>query len=113
MACTLGERYTPTDLQTLTGASKSALQRLVCDLAIGFLYSRRPNVFGPPPKQFEMAIKTLDQLNAGRLVFGLVENQAAGKLSDRIERAAGVESRGMITTEMERFFGRRNNRLHG
>src|SRR5215475_13456156 len=47
-ACVAGNRYLPSDLQNLTGASQGFLKMLTCDLAMGRLVLRRPTKDGIP-----------------------------------------------------------------
>lgn len=79
-ACAVGKRYTPTDLQALTGAGAEGLKKLVCDLAFWMLRQRRqPGASDPrmvPGAQ--QAAETLAALRKGEQVFPFEEAAAAG-----------------------------------
>lgn len=113
-ACTVGERYTPDDLGTLTGVSLQLLKRLVCDLTIGLLFLARPDRKGEPPKVYLTALETLDDLSSGAKIFGFIEaRQAGAPVRVDVETAADVERRNDLTIVAQRFFGRRVDRLNG
>jgi hypothetical protein len=95
------------DLASLIGASASTLQKLVADLAFGFLFERRPNPGVEPPISYQLAIATLDQLRDGELVFGLVETMAAGHSSHLTENAWNAAGRNLSSFVARRYFGRR------
>lgn len=109
-ACSVGNRYTPADLLTLTGNGAAFLTRLNCDLAIGLLFQRRPDK-GDPPKQVETAWRLLDALEAGHMVFGLLEAAEAGQPTDVVETSQDVYNRNGVAVQMSKYFGRRVNTL--
>lgn len=77
-----GGRYTLDDLQNLTGQDAALLQRLVCDLAYGLLVRRRgytgAELTSLAP-DYDQAMKVLEQLANGELVFNVAEVILAGK----------------------------------
>jgi phage gp36-like protein len=108
MACYRGEKYTPTDLESLTGASQAALKGLVCDLAFYHLAKRRI----PEPEKvsgYKEARETLASLIKGDLVFGIQESARAGQMStiDISARSDGISNR--PTEVFSRFFGNRSD----
>lgn len=116
LACTVGNRYTPavlTQIATTANNSQGVLKRLTCDLAMGYLFLRRPDRKGEPPAAFRAALETLKSLRTGEYVFGILENQNAGNLGIETETAQVVEDRDGIVVEASRYFSTRNNRLHG
>jgi hypothetical protein len=112
-AVTTGGQYTAADLNALTGMSQSLLKRLVCDLAMGMLWLARPDREGQTPKSFEVALEILESIRKGEKAFGLLEQQAASRLDTEVESERYVTGRHGIVVEAQRFFSRRNNRLHG
>jgi hypothetical protein len=112
MATMVGARYGPADLAALTGAGAAFLKRLVCDIAIGMLYQRRPHL-GEPPAQYTLAMEVLDKLSEGTAVFGLLESQEAGILSDLVEKSADVEYRYLSSVIARRWVGVRGKELNG
>ncbi len=78
--CLIGRRYTPTDLQALTGASLEMLKKLTADLAFWILCQRRqPGT--ADPKNVAGAMEALEMLKAlrdGEQIFGFEESATAG-----------------------------------
>jgi hypothetical protein len=83
-ACTHGQKYQPTDLATLTGASAAHLQRMTAGLAFGSLMERRQPAAADRAKVAAVgeADKLLERLRLGEHVFGMVENQNAAERMD-------------------------------
>lgn len=69
-----GGRYTPADLEALTGNSRQHLKRINCDIAMCYLLERRVD-YDPDRAQAqrELAEKYLEQLRKGVNVFGIDE----------------------------------------
>lgn len=107
-----GARYTPADLQALTGAAKARLCRMLVRLTICFLYERRPDK-GPIPEVYKAALEQLEQLRTGEMIFGTVETSNAQTMDHEVETARQVETRDGTTFQTRRFFGRRSNRADG
>ncbi len=95
------------DLASLTGASKAILQKLVADLAFGFLFERRPNPGVEPPISYQLAIQTLELLADGQLIFGLLENMAAGRQQHHVEDVNEQLGRNTLVARAARYYGRR------
>ncbi len=95
------------DLAALTGASAASLQKLVADLAFGFLFERRPNPGVEPPIAYQLAVKKLESLASGELIFGLLENMAAGRQQHYVENVCDQMGRNTVTQQAHRYFGRR------
>lgn len=111
-ACMVGGAYTPTDLQTILGTvSGSLIKAMVCDLALGDIW--RPERLGKIPDKVTVTLDQIELLRKGARVFGLLDQQNAGKLSDYIETAADVENRRNVVIIASRFFGTRANQLNG
>lgn len=72
-------KYTPADLQALTGASAAYLQRLTADVAVWMMLTRRNPAVSNLPPGIQMALQTLQDLSDGVTVFGLQEKADAGK----------------------------------
>jgi len=116
-----GERYvitadgTRNDLASLTGNSKQLLAGLVCDLAMWLLWNRRPAMRpkGDMPGQTAVAMEFLDRLVKGDAVFGVIEAEEAGNVSDVVETADIPTKRLDLSIAADRLFGRRLNRLNG
>ena len=98
-------------MAALTGNSLNLLKRLTCELAIGYLYENRlRRGEEPPPAPYLRGLETLNRLRRGEWVFGFQEVGDAGVVRHRVEGAADVEARNMVTFQAGRYFGRRSNR---
>ncbi len=115
-SATVGQRYridlnaTPpiNDLAALTGNSARYLAGMVCTLALGKLYDRRPSRKQEEPQSCKIAREKLLALEEGKAVFGLIENQEAGNLQITIDSPAVVQQRRGPVVIASRFFGRRS-----
>lgn len=111
-ACLVSERYSPADLNILTNQSKALLKRLTCDIALGYLSSRRPDVDNPYGVQYALAMEKLEQLRNGQRIFSLLEQGQAGIVDDAVETPDDVQARNMTTNIGRRYFGRRSNQYY-
>ena len=109
-ACLVGQRYTPDDLAALTGNSKRFLTRLVADLTIGMVRSRRAHNEDAPMPQFEQALETLNRLRLGERIFGLQGNMTAGNPTSEFLKESDIETTNLATFQASRYFGMRGNR---
>ena len=103
-----GQRYLPTDLQVLTGASQQYLIQIVCALTMGDLFRARPDL-GKADDTYREACEALKALAEGEQIFAFVETEAAGVMTDYVETRADVDARNLTTRSCYRLFGRRNN----
>jgi len=72
-----GGRYSTSDLSGLTGNALAHLKRIACDIAMSFLYDRRPGLYLElAEKSAEKAEKQLRRLAKGEDLFDLTANQA-------------------------------------
>lgn len=108
-ACLRGGRYTPVDLQALTGAGLRFLYRLMDGLVFSMCWERRY-----PEKELpawcEFSLKALEMLEAGERIFSFQETADAGRTTHEVENEDDVVNRNGITYQADRFFGRRSNR---
>lgn len=107
-----GGRYTPSDLAALTGVAAGRLFRLITEIAVRYLYERRPDK-GPAPEMSKLAEEDLKLLRSGESVFGTVETFAAQSMDHEVETARRVEDRNGVSFMARRLFGRRSNRADG
>lgn len=112
-ASLVGERYTPTDLASLTGNAAAHLAGIVADLAYPILARRRPKENVEVPPQAKEAEEWLEALARGMRIFGFAEAAEAGHMDSSTETRQIVENRKLWTYTAERMFGTRNNRLYG
>lgn len=80
-ACLQGERYSIEDLGGLKGDSESFLVRIVCDLALGYLWRRKLYVDENAARleAVQRADEHLTRLRSGEWVFDVTENKEAGR----------------------------------
>ena len=105
----MGGKYSPTDLQALTGGSAAYLRRIVADLAIGRCYERRP-MQNPWANQTLTARQLLNAIANGEAIFGTQEAVDASHLEIKRETPDQVTSRQGMVVQMEGYFGVRGDR---
>lgn len=117
LACSVGGRYSPDDLQALAddGGNGAALFfDMLAEAVTLRLYEQRqlvnPDAPGAPPWMYERVETRLQQLRDGERVLPFVESKAAGRPKTTLETAEDVEARNGVVVQMERFFGTRANR---
>lgn len=74
------ERYSVSDLQSLSGVSSEYMKSLLADIGMYLIMTRRP---GPSPPEtvvtsYEMALQALDALSRGERIFAFSETEQAG-----------------------------------
>lgn len=104
-----GGKYSPSDLAALTGVAAGRLYRLITEIAVRYLYERRPDK-GPAPEMSKLALEELELLRKGESVFGTVETFAAQSMDHEVETSRRVVDRDGTSFQSRRFFGRRSNR---
>lgn len=120
MACTKGERYMPIDLFNIWNTinltpsidtnTRHTLIGIVAGIGMWLLYNRRPNPNIQLSSRADFAIKMLDRIALGELVFGTLESQDAGLPKAEYLTEADQEVMNLATFRAERLFGRRNSR---
>lgn len=76
-------RYANTDLYGLTGNSLSQLKRIVCELAIAYVFERKPTYNSPRMEQYSKSKAAhLDRLGSGVNIFNLPLVVLAGQPQD-------------------------------
>lgn len=80
-ACLRGQRYTPEDLNALTGAGAAFLQKTVADLAFWRLMQRRQPASADPERVpgAKQAMESLEALKSGERIFPFLETQLASE----------------------------------
>jgi hypothetical protein len=76
--CLIARRYTPDDLQALTGVSRQFLKRIVCGLTIQYLRWRRGMMEPSTYPMYLESMKWLEALSDGEAIFALVQVEKAG-----------------------------------
>ncbi len=100
-----GGRYTPVQLESLTGYSQKHLVRITCAIAMQLLFERRP---GMRPEVAESIGKTarghLVALRRGENVFGIPAVVDAGTIDVETISAANIENLNLLPERMPRYF---------
>ena len=112
-AATRGQRYQPSDLAGLNGASASFFKQIVCDIAMMYLYDRRDGQ-GPPEnviEKYKRAQEFMTQLVNGERVFGDLQDQAAGTAKTAFFTPGDLLNNRLISSLYRRSFGRRSNQV--
>ena len=113
-ALLVGGMYTTDQLEGLTGNAAAKLVRMTCDIAMCFLYERRPLYNVDNVAKFrELADKYLDRLRKGENVFNVAANIGAGTPSVDGPTTVGYESLNLVRDRVQNYYpGRRlpNNR---
>lgn len=109
-AVLVGGRYSIADLQALTNNQLAYIGRIVADTAIGKCYQRRPDLFGPPPQQAQVAANVLNALASGERIFGLQDQIDASHMEMTTNQPEDVVQRNGMVVIAQEFFGVRGNR---
>lgn len=104
-----GNRYTTTQLASLSGNSASHLVRLCCKIAWGLLWERRSYADdGRRDEAMESARRELNRLKNGEHVFDVDEVQDAGNPEASIPSRVDYQRMNLIVDEARgRFYPRR------
>lgn len=109
-AAMMGGKYSAADLAALTGVSQKKLFRIIADLAICYLYERRPDREMKSPASMDRTQAWLEKLVEGTRIFGFQETVDASVLDHDTETTDHVEARNLPTYIARRMFGTRANR---
>jgi len=105
-ACLVAGKYTPDDLNILTGMALALRVGLCVDLAYWFLQIRRfPK--SEITEGYRAAMEKLDRLRLGERIFGLQEVANAGLPNTTFVNQGDIDALDLTTTITKRYFGRR------
>ena len=108
-ACLVAGRYTPADLQALTGNSQQFLVGLVCAITAQRLYERRWLEGDDVLPRYEWAQQYLKKLSTGENIFAFAEVAAAGLPKDQFMTDFDFQRLNMVSG-VTRFMGTRLDR---
>ncbi len=110
-ACFAGARYSPADLNSLTGVSLQNLQGLNAGLALYKLFRfRDPNK--AMSDEEALHFQKLQQLRLGERIFGLQEVADAGVGMEVTNQSNSmIDQLGLTTMQARPYYGQRTNRL--
>lgn len=102
-----GGRYTPVQLETLTGNSQAHLRRITCAVAMAALFERRPGMYSEMAEAIaKIARGHLAALARGENVFGLTELISGASSTIDVETVQSIEidNLNLLPGRMSRFF---------
>lgn len=101
-----GGRYTVSQLGSITGNTLNHLKRITCAVAISLLLERRPSERYQELAQAyaKTARAHLQELMAGKNVFGLTEQIEAGAIDTQTITVEDVSALNSLPTRMSRYF---------
>lgn len=104
--------YSTAELATLTGNSLALLKRITCEVAMAFLFARRPKYDEDGyDKALERCNKWLDRLRKGERVFDLEPQQDAGLPSVDGPSAVDYSRMNLLVDRTKGYYPARGNRL--
>lgn len=109
MEAMAGRMYTAESLMALTGNAKKRLHKIIADLAVFDCYCRRDGA-DPPQNiilRYQEAVKVLDRLRLGDMIFPFLETEQAGLPSTQPITLSQMFNAGRPSLLMPRFFGQR------
>ena len=105
-----GGRYEVTDLTGLTGNSAAYLEQICCEIAMAFLFARKPTFSVDEYKAaMELQDAYLERLRKGEHVFNVAANIDAGTPKSTAPTVASVQSKGFIRDRTLNFFPARTS----
>lgn len=99
-----GNKYSVSDLQSLTGAGRNLLIKLVVELAWWALFSRRQSRQQMSPEAM-WAFSVLDDLASGAKIFPLVDQADAGNPLNGVMTSADWQYNNFATNQASRYYG--------
>lgn len=115
-ALSVAEMYTPEQLENLTPESLALAKRIVCELALAFLYSRRGGESRDTVIQLRQGVEDyLDRLRKGERLFSIRNTdvkEKAGQPKLTAPTAYQLQNLNGITHRAEVYFGGVGSRLH-
>jgi len=107
-----GKRYTPDDLNSLTGVGREHLKNLTAGLAMTILGERRWRLTGDQNHRFvdERSAQLLERLRLGEHVFSFTESREAGAGLSVMPMNDATSDLTRTTVLAERYFGTRGRR---
>jgi phage gp36-like protein len=109
-AILVGERYAADDLTGLTGDSKEFLKTIVCEIAFGMLWRRKPYTDDNAGRKeaVERADEWLKRLRGGEWVFDIDVKKEAGRPTvETVTRVEAQEQNLIVDQVRSHFFPRR------
>lgn len=104
-ACLRSQRYSAIDLHALDGVSREMLNQLNCQLAMAFLFQRRPDK-GPLPQFATMAFQMLEAIANGERIFSFEEHEAAGNPNEQVMSEQDWDHLALVPIVAQRFYGK-------
>lgn len=100
-----GNRYTAADLAGLVGNSAAYLVSITCDLAMAFLFARKPtHDIDDYKAAMDLQDSHLERLRQGKHVFNVAEVEAAGVPSVALPSVVQVTGLNLIRDRTQNYY---------
>lgn len=111
-ALLVGNQYTPTQLESLTGNSLALLRGITCDIALARLFDRNPGINPSLWEAYtEKADKVLERIRRGTNVFNLTAQRDAGLVDVSTPTIAQIQAANRIVSRAYRYYPNQASRL--
>jgi phage gp36-like protein len=112
IALVTGGRYSVEQLESLDGNSKQVLERTCCDIAMAYLFDRRPS-HNPDMLEayWKIATRHLEALRTGQNIFNLPDHVAATNPTLDGPSSRVYTKLNLIPDRVQHFYPRREGRL--
>lgn len=113
VALIVGGRYTPNQLESLTGNSRSHLIKIVCRLAMNNLLSRRvgEQYADLAEKISKQSREDLRALRSGENVFGIASIESASTISLETVSSVELDNLNLLPSRMSPYFPNNSQRV--
>jgi hypothetical protein len=108
-ACTVAQRYSPSDLNLIlsaNGMSAALIRGLVAEIAF-FIVMRRRRADAEAPPSVVDALALLERIRLGEAVFGILEVMQAGNPTLQALQANDYQTLNLANDQAAPYFGRR------
>lgn len=105
-------RYSVADLEALTGNSLAKLKRIVCTIAMAYLFERRPGLHVETAEAYlRRAHEYLDQLRSGANIFSIEDAVTVTNPTISGPTSYEYQTLNLLTDRMTGYFPSRKQRL--
>lgn len=114
-ACLRSQMYSVSDLQSLNGVSLQYMKKILSNIAMMNLYTRRdgPNPPETTVENYNSAMKMLEDLSGGMRIFAFNETEEAGLPKNYYMSPWNQIRNRMVSSTWQRSFGIRQNMQSG
>jgi phage gp36-like protein len=111
-AVMVSDLYTSTELTDLSDQDEEYLKRICCDLAMGYLFGRRPEKYGEAIDRItKYAREQLELIRTGKRLFNVTARKTAGQPEIDGPSAVDYQNMNLIPDRTRNFYPARGTRL--